>query len=445
VISKAHWLSHSVLKEGEHHADTARRLSTITIEILQLSKFLSSHVFNPEDSVNLQSCMRSGELLSEKLKHELTEDGAIERKSNELNVALSAELLSKQVIKPDSRYAIETGQTRIEMAQSEYVDVESHLKVVQRSIELATLQFNRGEYSEAQILLESTLTRSKQIRGTRFERGHEIMEMLAMCYCQQSSWEAVTNILLQMLEEQPEYAQRSLQTLEVMHSLAEVYLAKQDFRNAENWCQKAMAGRRITLGDQHALYHKSVLLLVEIFEVQGKMIEADGYKSVVQGSSIYDSACEGNMEEVQQLLHKVSADDRDTALIVAAYNGHDEIVKLLLENNANVDVMEVDGEPVLIIAARKGHEGVVRILLESGANVEARDGLGETALMLAAMNGYEHIVRLLVDNSVNVDAKNRNGLTALKLAERKGKQCIVSLLRKQRSRWFQNQSHVQFL
>ena len=45
-----------------------------------------------------------------------------------------------------------------------------------------------------------------------------------------------------------------------------------------------------------------------------------------------------------------------------------------------------------------GHIDIVRLLVENGAEVNARDGNDETPLHKAAERGYIEVVRLLVEN-----------------------------------------------
>ncbi|RHZ61465.1 ankyrin repeat domain-containing protein [Aspergillus thermomutatus] len=75
-----------------------------------------------------------------------------------------------------------------------------------------------------------------------------------------------------------------------------------------------------------------------------------------------------------------------TALYMAASNGHDAIVKLLIEMGANVNLKNAPGQP-LLIAASNNRKTVVRILLEKGADPNARRHDNATALNIAAMRG----------------------------------------------------------
>ena len=57
-------------------------------------------------------------------------------------------------------------------------------------------------------------------------------------------------------------------------------------------------------------------------------------------------------------------------LMFAARCGHLEIVRELVKNGANVDLVNESGWSVLILAAYYGHVGVVKYLVESGASVD---------------------------------------------------------------------------
>jgi len=106
----------------------------------------------------------------------------------------------------------------------------------------------------------------------------------------------------------------------------------------------------------------------------------------------------------------------ETALHLAAKYGHEEIIRLLLvhgadkeakpnanfyNSNANLYKPEVNiynpACTALHVAAISGHEAIVRLLLENGANIEAKTIDGQTALHVAAVSGQGEVVWLLLN------------------------------------------------
>lgn len=71
-----------------------------------------------------------------------------------------------------------------------------------------------------------------------------------------------------------------------------------------------------------------------------------------------------------------SDDEENTALHLAAANGHEAVVALLLKRGALVDKTNAYGWTPLMQAARQGHTAVVVLLVENHACVNASNKLG---------------------------------------------------------------------
>ena len=106
-----------------------------------------------------------------------------------------------------------------------------------------------------------------------------------------------------------------------------------------------------------------------------------------------------------------------TLLIIAALNGHANIVEVLLEKGANVNAVDSEGWTPLHFAAQNGHASVVEVLLEKGANVNAVNSKGCTPLHSAVWGGHESVVKVLIQAGANVNAVDKYGRTPLDYAK----------------------------
>ena len=82
-------------------------------------------------------------------------------------------------------------------------------------------------------------------------------------------------------------------------------------------------------------------------------------------------------------------------LLYSARYGDTKNLRCLLDNGADVHVVDQDGTTALMLAAREGHADTVRLLLEKGADVHAADRWHATALRMAQVAGHEDIVKML--------------------------------------------------
>lgn len=90
-------------------------------------------------------------------------------------------------------------------------------------------------------------------------------------------------------------------------------------------------------------------------------------------------------------------------------------VKALVAQGVDVSEVDSSGDSPLIMAAYEGHTEIVECLLEAGADVTAVDpGMQATALHAAAYAGRTDAARLLIRYGIDIDKQGpRNGYTAL--------------------------------
>jgi hypothetical protein len=105
-----------------------------------------------------------------------------------------------------------------------------------------------------------------------------------------------------------------------------------------------------------------------------------------------------------------------------------ERIKKLLEEGADPNIRDGDGNTPLHFAASKGCAEVARLLLEHGADPNAQDKNGETPLHVAAFNGHVDVVRLLLEHRADPTVKNKDGDTPLDIARARGHREVVSLI-----------------
>ncbi|KAL7935686.1 ankyrin repeat-containing domain protein [Trichoderma chlorosporum] len=136
-----------------------------------------------------------------------------------------------------------------------------------------------------------------------------------------------------------------------------------------------------------------------------------------------------------RLLKTIAIDatdgDNRTSLSWAAEIGHGDIVKLLLEEGADIEWKDhSDGQTPLGWAAQNGHENIIKLLIEKGANLESRNkASGQTPLGLAARNGHGTIVELLLKERADIESKDEEyGQSPLSWAARNGHEEVVALL-----------------
>ncbi|KAJ6537649.1 ankyrin repeat-containing domain protein [Mycena capillaripes] len=118
-----------------------------------------------------------------------------------------------------------------------------------------------------------------------------------------------------------------------------------------------------------------------------------------------------------------------TALQAAAANAHIEVIRILLENAADVNAQGGCYGTALQAASLHGHSRVVRLLIKKGAdvNIQRGDYYG-TALEAASAHGHTRVVGLLICNGADVNVPGGPSGAAIRTAANNNHKDVARLL-----------------
>ncbi|XP_063983785.1 protein TANC2 isoform X2 [Diachasmimorpha longicaudata] len=102
-----------------------------------------------------------------------------------------------------------------------------------------------------------------------------------------------------------------------------------------------------------------------------------------------------------------------TALMMAASEGHTNLIDLFLEKGAVLEGVDKEGLTALGWACVRGRISAVQCLLDHGADIGANDKTGRTPLDLAAFQGNPKLVQLLLERGAAIEHVDLNGMRPL--------------------------------
>jgi ankyrin repeat protein len=106
-----------------------------------------------------------------------------------------------------------------------------------------------------------------------------------------------------------------------------------------------------------------------------------------------------------------SAEEVQAPLYYATCLDLEDVVKLLIEDGADVNTQGGRYSSSLQAASAQGHEQIVKLLLMNNADVNAQGGEHGNALCAASARGHEQIVKLLLNNGAIVKASSKDAPT----------------------------------
>ena len=118
---------------------------------------------------------------------------------------------------------------------------------------------------------------------------------------------------------------------------------------------------------------------------------------------------------------------RMSALTMAAGRDYEEIATALISRGASIEGWREQERPI-VMAARNGHTEIVRLLLLRGANPNSRGNLCKTALLSFAASGSIKGVKLLVSKGADVNVVDSYGMSAFLWACRNGHSQVAKYL-----------------
>ncbi|MCL4361657.1 ankyrin repeat domain-containing protein [Candidatus Dependentiae bacterium] len=194
-------------------------------------------------------------------------------------------------------------------------------------------------------------------------------------------------------------------------------LSEADIKNLNEYILKNLDGSKASKN-----IYELIKLLASEKKLDTKLKDSSGKTALVLLSLATKPVPETLIENIAQLLISAGADVNAVTpvvkkiqgqtykmevpvLISATRYGHDNLVKLLIDNHVNVNAKDPAENTALIWASRLGNKNIVELLIKAGADVNSKDDLGATALSYASYYGYKDIIQDLLKSKADVNVK----------------------------------------
>ncbi len=204
-----------------------------------------------------------------------------------------------------------------------------------------------------------------------------------------------------------------------------------DYGISPNHCTRASGHSMWMTALDKAVMKGDVLIVRLLLEYSPDMTEraardkaADARKirpidPVGQWSTALHYAMAQENESILKLLVEQGATDLNvcdcagtSSLHVAVSKGKINLVKILLENGALVNIVNEKGTTALHVAVSNGKPEVAPLLIRHGALLNLRDFTELTALIHVVAKHHHEVVELLAATKMDLEAQDKHGFTA---------------------------------
>lgn len=187
--------------------------------------------------------------------------------------------------------------------------------------------------------------------------------------------------------------------------------------------------RDLNISSQQVLEKTELMLAAETGD-SGRIKEALEQGARINNFTAEDTAfslaLKNGHEAISRILLSAGSDwdigfskGQSSALIVAADQGFDDIVKMLIVRSAPLEQKDENGYTALAKCAKNGHLTTLKILINAGAKVDVQPE-GRSVLMHVVEKNNMLLSQLLIAAGADLDFSDSEGDTALKIARRNG-------------------------
>jgi len=155
----------------------------------------------------------------------------------------------------------------------------------------------------------------------------------------------------------------------------------------------------------------------------------------MQAAEIHQAAKNGDLALIKKLLEKdpklLDSGNmlQQSPLLIASYQGHEEIIAFLLEKKADVNKKDKFGATALHMASLKGNVAIVKLLLSHGADINIASNNGKVPMQMAFEAEQTEVVGELLKKGIDVNAPiDQFNRTLLHKAAIMGKSKVLGFL-----------------